>query len=147
MEENINFFDAFESDIEAEKNGIEVDINGGVTVTVKSSNIDVNDSLKNAMTKEFNRSGKSYRNTLEYFAKEKNLNKIKSIFAEHVLINWSGMKDRNNIEIPYSKEKAFELFCNKKMHNFWKLIQEISSNAEVFKVHNHTEMKDELKKI
>lgn len=116
-----NIFDLYETNLEKENNGVPVAL-GEATVYVASSNATGNKRLA-AKQAEFSKiiKGKKEEDNIEY---------LKELYAECVLVNWKNVKDKNGKEIPYSKENAKMLFD--KLPHFFDKILEIATNLSNF---------------
>lgn len=54
-------------------------------------------------------------------------------YAEYVVKNWTGLKDKDGEEIKFSPEVAKTLFSDKKLEGFFSLIVRMSQNEAAFK--------------
>ena len=53
--------------------------------------------------------------------------------ARYILLNWEGLKDENDQEIPYSEKKAFELLSDPKYKDFYRDISDMSQDRSLFR--------------
>jgi hypothetical protein len=53
--------------------------------------------------------------------------------ADVVVLGWSGIQDENGVDIPYSKEKAHELFTDPAYAEFKDLVSGLAAENETFR--------------
>ena len=116
----------------AQTDGVVVDLGDGSSVTVRST------------------AGKPYTDYISerlkpYRAQIKNktindeaLGKIftditNDALADVVVLGWTGIQDENGVDIPYSKEKAHELFTDPAYAEFKDLVAGLAAENETFR--------------
>lgn len=53
-------------------------------------------------------------------------------YANHIVLGWKGLTDRDKQEIPYSKENAAKLFSDEKLGRFFALVIKMAANDAAF---------------
>jgi len=53
--------------------------------------------------------------------------------VDGALIKWEGLEDDNGVNIPFSREKALELFKNPEYKDFKEAISDLANEQEVFR--------------
>ena len=51
--------------------------------------------------------------------------------AKHIILDWENLDDNDGTPIPFSPDKALELF--KEYHDFYTMVKEVSGEAEIFR--------------
>lgn len=59
--------------------------------------------------------------------------------SHHVLLGWENLQDEKGAPIPYSQGKAYELLSTSR--DFFKLVLEYANDMEMFRDHDHEELK------
>ena len=54
--------------------------------------------------------------------------------AKYILIDWKNIQDDNDKDIPYSPEKAFEIFKKPEYQDFYKFVVNVSMNRENYRL-------------
>jgi hypothetical protein len=62
--------------------------------------------------------------------------------SRHILLDWEGLEDDRGQPIPYSADKAHELL--KTVPDFYRLIEELAADADLFKQQETEELKGNL---
>jgi len=58
---------------------------------------------------------------------------IKPAVARHLLVDWEGLEDEDGNEIPYTPEKALELFNNPLLEDLYVTVMEVAGKAGAFR--------------
>ncbi len=111
--------------------GVEVEYAAGIKVVVGSANSPKYRKARVALL-ALHRKAKR-RNAL---SAEQILDLLKPASARHILLNWSGMTEGDGSdddkEIPYTYEKAMEIFSNPAYNDFFDFVVETSGTPELF---------------
>lgn len=59
---------------------------------------------------------------------------MKELAAEFLLLGWKGMEDDDGKPIPYSKEKALEIFKDPQLNDFYLFVIMTANNRENYRV-------------
>lgn len=118
----------FKQDVVSAEDGTMVDMGDGLVVTVaRIGNKKYNESIK--------------KQTAPHQRQIRNKNLPDEVFetimnhaiADAVLIGWDGLQDENGVNIPYSKEKAFEIMSNPAYKDFKDSIVDLANEFEAFR--------------
>lgn len=107
-----NVYERFGTSSEMEQKGVVIDYHlpdkGTFSLCIKRA------GARNVEWKKvYNQVMKPYAEDIEQGLLSESENKIllAEIWAKTVIVGWSGLKDADEKEIPFSKETAYELFC------------------------------------
>lgn len=129
-----NLYDLYQTDLNLETEGVWVAITKDIQVKVAA--------LPNPNFTEFlTKLQKPYKGQIRKGLLDKDIEEdlyVKAV-AKTVLIDWKGIKDKDNKDLPYSYENAYTILSDKSMKRFKSEILLLSTEAETFK----SEEKDE----
>lgn len=118
--------------LDAQANGVTVDLGDNSSVTLRST-------ASKQYTDYIQQRLKPYKASLK--SKSLGDEALAKIFegitadalADIVVINWSGIQDENGVDIPYSKEKAHEIFTDPAYAEFKELVGGLAAENETFR--------------
>lgn len=118
--------------LDAQANGVTVDLGDNSSVTLRST-------ASKQYTDYIQQRLKPYKASLK--SKSLGDEALAKIFegitadalADIVVINWSGIQDENGVDIPYSKEKAHEIFTDPAYAEFKELVSGLAAENETFR--------------
>jgi hypothetical protein len=67
------------------------------------------------------------------FDRDKRLDLAKQAAAKYLLVDWKNIEDENGKKIPYSPEKALELFRDSKFVDLYNFVIEVANSAEFYR--------------
>ena len=133
----VNLFDAFETDVDAEENGkwFEDILNDGSGLDIKVRHLGSQAAVKNLQ--------RLMQANRKHMVKGKLPKEVdQRVLIEHlaqvILIDWSGVLDKDNQPIPYSKESA-ELILTK-LPKFRQTVMQLAQNMDGFKAEAQEEI-------
>lgn len=119
---------ALRTDTLLEQEGIWVDYEAGVRVKVaRLSNTKFEQALRTA-SKPHLRQIRSKRAPLDLIE-----NLTREAAARHILLGWENLDDDDGTPIPYSPERALEIFNDPTLHDFYKFVMQISTDSELYR--------------
>lgn len=121
----MNIFEQFESDLDAEVEGVWVELGDGAEVRVAR----LNNARHNKVLDRLRRPYRNHRNIPD----DVNEKIATQAMAEAILLDWKGIEDRDGNPISYSTEKAIELLSDPAMKNFRNRVAYIALEEESFR--------------
>lgn len=117
------------TDPKLEKDGVWLDYAVGIRVKVsRLDNPEYREHLATAL-KPYRTNVKQGKVDPEAIAKD-----VKRVRAEYILRDWMNIEDEDGKPIPYSPEKAFEVFMDPKFHDFYEFVIGCSEQAANFRL-------------
>lgn len=130
----MNLYDVYETDTALETEGVWVALTKDIQVKVAAL---PNPNFVDYLTKL----QKPYKGQIRKNSLDKEIEEdlyVKAV-AKTVLIDWKGIKDKENKDIPYSYENAYKLLSDKSLKRFKSDIILLSTEAETFKAEEKEE--------
>lgn len=116
----------FATDLNLAKNGVRIEVGEGFAITICKAG-ESNENFQ----KVLRQLRKPYQN-MKKISPELESDIFNKAIAEAIVVSWEGLKDDNDVEIPYSKDKCYEIMKDKQYEEFHSLVLKLATEQAVF---------------
>lgn len=127
----MSLYDLFESDPTAERDGIVLEYGANKDGTPIEIRIRRAGGENHQFQKTFEAKTKPYRRIMDRLDKKTNDRIMREIYAESIIVGWSGVQDRDGNTMEFNRENAIKLLTD--LPNVFNDIMRQSQNEDLFR--------------